>query len=193
MNTVETIWEEWGTGLRQFILKRVSDETIADDILQEVFVKIQSRIETLRDVSKFRSWLYQITRNTIIDHYRSKKPMIELPETLSLKDESVADDIIEDLTLCVNNMVDRLPDKYRQAVILTTYHGMTQKKMGEKLQISLPGAKSRVQRAREKLKGMLLECCHFELDRLGKVINYEPKRPSHYKCGCQAITPFKPL
>ncbi len=193
MHTVEMIWEECGVALRQFIVKRVSDETIADDILQEVFVKIQSHIGTLRDVRKFRPWLYQITRNTIIDHYRSRKPMKELPETLNLQDESVADDIVDNLTLCINNMVDRLPDKYRQAVMLTVYQGMTQKEMGEKLGISLSGAKSRAQRAREKLKGMLLECCHFELDRLGSVISYEPKRASTSGCGSQTITSLNPL
>jgi RNA polymerase sigma-70 factor (ECF subfamily) len=72
-------------------------------------------------------------------------------------------------------MVERLPGKYRQAVILTTYQGLTQKEMGKKLGLSLSGAKSRAQRAREKLKDMLMECCDFELDRFGKIIDYEPK------------------
>jgi len=193
MIAVEIIWEECGAALRQFILKRVSDETIADDILQEVFVKIQSHIGTLRDVHKIRPWLYQITRNTIIDHYRSRKPMVELPEPLNIEDGFVADDIIDDLTPCIDNMVNRLPDKYRQAIILTVYKGMTQKEMGEKLGISLSGAKSRVQRAREKLKSMLLECCHFELDRLGSVISYKPRRTSLSKCRPQTITSLKPL
>jgi len=64
---------------------------------------------------------------------------------------------------------------YREALILTEYQGLTQKELGEKLGISFSGAKSRVQRAREKLKTMLLDCCHFEIDRLGRVIDYQPR------------------
>lgn len=177
-NDVETIWEEWSDRLRKFILKRVSNQTMADDILQEVFFKVYLHIKTLKDSRKFGPWVYQITRNTIFDYYRSRKPMAALPENLHLKDESLGETVLEELTLCVDNMVDRLPEKYRQAVKMTAYQGMTQKEMGEKLGISLSGAKSRTQRARAKLKRMLLNCCRFELDPLGRVIDFEPKSTS---------------
>jgi RNA polymerase sigma-70 factor, ECF subfamily len=72
----------------------------------------------------------------------------------------------------------RSPDEYRQALLLTEYKGLTQRELAERLGLSFSGAKSRVQRAREKLKAMLLDCCHFEFDRLGKVIDYQPK------CAC---------
>jgi RNA polymerase sigma-70 factor (ECF subfamily) len=72
-------------------------------------------------------------------------------------------------------MLNCLPEKYRQALLLTEYRGMTQQEVAEHLGISLSGAKSRVQRAREKLKEELLNCCHFEFDRLGKIMSYHPK------------------
>ncbi len=75
-------------------------------------------------------------------------------------------------------MVERLPDDYREALLFTEYEGLTQKELAERLGVSYSGAKSRVQRAREKLKTMLLACCHFEFDRLGKVIDYQPR------CAC---------
>jgi len=177
MTSIENIWREFSANLRQFILKRTSDESIADDILQEVFVKIHSRIDTLKDIRRLRGWIYQIARHAIIDYYRNQKTTAELPETItSLENSDINDDV--DVLPCIEAMVDRLPEKYRQAVILTTYQGLTQKKMGEKLGLSLSGAKSRSQRAREKLKNMLTECCHFELDRFGKIIDYEPKEQS---------------
>jgi RNA polymerase sigma-70 factor (ECF subfamily) len=58
-----------------------------------------------------------------------------------------------------------LPEPYSQALILTEYEGLSQKEMAERLGISFSGAKSRVQRARRKLRDLLLQCCHFELDR----------------------------
>jgi RNA polymerase sigma-70 factor (ECF subfamily) len=81
--------------------------------------------------------------------------------------------VIAELIPCIKEMLDSLPNDYRQALILTEYQGLTQKELGEKLGISLSGAKSRVQRAREKLKTMLLNCCHFQFDRLGRVIDYQ--------------------
>jgi RNA polymerase sigma-70 factor (ECF subfamily) len=176
MNSVDMIWDEFGASLRGFIKKRVADEAAAEDILQEVFVKIQSQVETLRDIRKLRYWLYQISRNTIIDYYRSRKPTVSLPENLEIKDDTNGYDIFDDLNPCVESMIGRLPPKYREAVYLTAYQGLTQKEMGKVLGISLSGAKSRVQRARDKLKEMLLDCCDFELDRMGNVISYEPKR-----------------
>jgi RNA polymerase sigma-70 factor, ECF subfamily len=86
----------------------------------------------------------------------------------------------------VKAMVDSLPDTYREALILTEYEGLTQRELAERLGLSLSGAKSRVQRAREKLKAMLLDCCHFEFDRLGKIIDYQPNCTccTNQECDC---------
>lgn len=177
MTCIENIWRKFSDSLKQFILKRTSDESVADDILQEVFVKIHYRIHTLKDVRRLNGWIYQIARHAIIDYYRTKRITTELPKTITRLESSEKNNEVN-LLPCIKAMVDRLPEKYRQAVILTTYQGLTQKEMGEKLGISHSGAKSRSQRAREKLKDMLMECCDFELDRFGKIIDYEPKEQS---------------
>lgn len=174
MDNIEYIWREFSDSLKHFILKRTSDESVADDILQEVFIKIHSRIHTIKDIRKLNGWIYQIARHAIIDYYRGKKVVSKLPETITSL-ESFENNNEVDVLPCIEAMVDRLPERYRQAVILTTYQGLTQKEMGEKLGLSYSGAKSRSQRAREKLKDMLMECCDFELDRFGKIIDYEPK------------------
>ena len=174
--TTENLWETFHASLRHFILQRIPDEQSADDVLQETFLKIHTRIDTLRDEEKLRSWMYQIARNAIADYYRQQKATIELPEALQIADEPVVeDDVVKGLIPGVKAMVESLPDIYREALILTEYEGLTQRELARRLGLSFSGAKSRVQRAREKLKKMLLECCHFEFDRLGKIIDYEPK------------------
>ncbi|MFH1114659.1 MAG: RNA polymerase sigma factor SigZ [Pseudomonadota bacterium] len=173
MDHTEIIWKECSTSLKAFIRRRVPDEEVAEDILQDVFLKIQSQIGTLEDVRKSRYWLFRIARNTIIDYYRTRKTTVELPDNLMSPTFAACPEVIEELAPCIRSMVERLPEKYREAVMLTAYQGLTQKEMSEELGISLTGAKSRVQRAREKLKTMLLDCCRFELDRRGKVIDYE--------------------
>ena len=175
--TTERVWEEFHAPLQLFIRRRISDEEIAEDVLQDVFLKIHQHMDALEDVRKLESWIYQITRNAIIDAYRSQRQeaTLEAAEALDLPEELPDDDIVSVLLPGVRAMVRSLPELDRQALVLTEYQGLTQKELAERLGLSLSGAKSRVQRAREKLKQQLLECCHFELDRRGHIIDYQPR------------------
>ncbi len=178
MDTItEQVWEAFHTPLHQFIRRRVADEGMAEDLLQEVFLKIHQQGSSLKDVKHLEGWLYQITRNLIVDHYRSRRTMTSLDaiEDFDLPEELPDDDIVSELLPSIQAMVLALPDQDRQALILTEYQGLTQKELGERLGLSLSGAKSRVQRAREKLKQQLLVCCHFELDRRGHILDYQPR------------------
>ena len=175
--TTESVWEEFNTGLKRFILKYVQDEPSSEDILQEVFLKIHTHIGGLRESDKLQGWIYQIARNAINDFYRAYKVAPDLPEVAYVPEDPF-DDVVSDLLPYVKKLVDSLPYNYRQALLLTEYEGLTQRELAERLGISISGAKSRVQRAREKVKQMLLNCCHFEFDRLGRIINYEPN------CNC---------
>ncbi|MGE5458424.1 MAG: sigma factor-like helix-turn-helix DNA-binding protein, partial [Methanococcaceae archaeon] len=85
------------------------------------------------------------------------------------------DEAIKRISSSVLLMIEELPDIYREALILTEFEGMKQKQLAESLGLSLPGAKSRVQRAREQLKQLLLDCCNFELDHFGNIIDYNQR------------------
>lgn len=85
--------------------------------------------------------------------------------------EEDAEDILQDVFIKINN----LPEKYREAILLSEFEKLSQKEMSKKLGISISGVKSRVQRGRKILKEMLLGCCHLEFDSLGHVIDYEHK------------------
>jgi RNA polymerase sigma-70 factor (ECF subfamily) len=100
--------------------------------------------------------------------------MTDLPETLEIYEELPGEDAVRELLPCVAAMVDALPDTYREALRLTEYEGLSQKKLSERLGISFSGAKSRVQRARTKIKQQLLDCCHFQLDHAGRIVDYRP-------------------
>jgi len=200
----EQVWEAFHTPLHQFIRRRVTDESTAEDLLQEVFLKIHQHGASLKDARRLESWIYQMTRNLIIDYYRSSRQAptsLDAREALDLPEEQPADDIIGELLPCVRAMVLALPDTDRQALILTEYQGLTQKELAERLGISFSGAKSRVQRARKKLKQELLACCHFEFDRRGHILDYQPRCDCCEQPGCcdstsqapsQQVRPFWP-
>ena len=172
----EQLWETFRAPLQQFIRRRVPDPHGADDILQDVFLKIHTRIDTLHQPDRLAAWIYQIARNAIADYYRAQRPTTELAETLPVSDEPTDDDAVRELLPCVAAMVDRLPDAYREALRLTEYEGLSQKALSERLGISFSGAKSRVQRARAKIKEQLLACCHFQFDYAGRIIDYQSRR-----------------
>lgn len=181
--TLEHIWQEFAEKLRQFIRTRVNDPATAEDILQDVFVKIQARLGQLKDPAKLQSWIYLIARNAIIDHYRTRKETVEVPETLPAEPEP-DDGELEELKASFRRMIYSLPEPYREALVLTEFEGLTQQQLADRLGISLSGAKSRVQRSRDQLRDMLHECCTFEFDRRGKVIDCTPReRAKCAECG----------
>lgn len=76
----EAIWDNFHSSIFAFIRKRVESEEVAEDILQDVFLKIHRTLPTLKDGKKIQSWVFQITRNAIIDHYRVRRTMVALPD-----------------------------------------------------------------------------------------------------------------
>lgn len=175
--TTERLWHDLHGRLLRFIRARVRDEASAEDILQEVFLKIHARIGTLRDEERLESWVYQIVRRAIADHHRAQRPQAALPEELIAPDDPDDGEApAARLATALGGMVAALPAPYREALLLTEYAGLTQQELAEHAGISLSGAKSRVQRGRTRLKQLLLDCCHVELDRRGGVIDYRPNR-----------------
>ena len=168
------IWIEFGKQLKSFIIKRVSDASFADDILQEVFIKIHSNVDTLKDEQKIKAWIYQITRNSIVDYYRRKRLNTkELDESLGY--EAFAEEESEkEIASGLKDMVNELPSKYSEALNLTEFEGLKQKELAKKIGLSVSAAKNRVQRARQMIKDDLMRCCHFEFDRYGTIIDYHP-------------------
>ncbi|MDF2962357.1 MAG: polymerase sigma factor SigZ [Paenibacillus sp.] len=175
---LEHLWKEFHDPLKGFVAKRIYNASAVDDIVQTVFIKIYAHMSDLKEKQKIHSWIYQITRNTIIDYYRKEKPTDELPLELPVPDDYDEPDMSKEFSLCIRPMIQQLPDKYREALELTELNGLSQKELSERLGISVSGAKSRVQRGREKLKEMLLACCHIETDRFGHVIDYQHINPT---------------
>lgn len=182
------IWGRFNNGLKGYIRKRVRDEDAVEDLLQEVFCKIHDNLHKLRDADKLGAWVFQITRNVVVDYYRLQKSMAtheEVPKNRIYVPPENVSRTEEVANLCVKPMIDNLPEKYKQAIILTEYEGLTQKKMAEKLRLSVSGAKSRVQRARESLRRMLFSCCHFEFDRYRHILDYYPRRQLYCPHCCE--------
>ena len=178
MDTSEKIWQEYHAGLYAFILSRIHDAAASEDILQTVFLKMHTGLPSLREETKLKSWLYQITRNAIIDYFRSLKRTVELPEELPQPETDSGSKVTEELSRCLQPMIRQLPENYREAVVLSELKGFAQKDVAKLQGISLSGAKSRVQRGRTRLREMLNDCCRLEFDHGGRLRGYEKRTSS---------------
>lgn len=172
IDKVEYLWKEFESKLRSFIYSKVPDKAMTEDILQDVFIKIHLKIDTLKDESRIKPWLYQITRNRIMDYYRRNKSVIRDPLVLAGQDEQETDNTIMDEAMKdMIGMMDDLPPEYCEALCLTELEGLSQKEYAERIRIPYSSAKSRVQRSRKLLRDMLLKCCHYEFDKYGTVLS----------------------
>lgn len=186
-NSVPHIWDQVHEGLRAFIARRVRSEVEVEDLLQEVFLRVHRHVESLQQPDRVISWVFQITRNVIVDHYRSAEQRREWPagsatdiqeglEVMPSKAEE--NDAKYELSHCLRPMIDRLSPTYREAIILIELDGLTHQEAAAKLGLSVPGMKSRVQRGRQRLRHMLDECCVIELDRRRGVTEFRPRKPN---------------
>ncbi|AEE53509.1 sigma-70 family RNA polymerase sigma factor [Haliscomenobacter hydrossis] len=169
---IQEIWTDLHQELTKFIMRKVKDEDASADILQEVFIKIHLNVHKLKDYNKLTSWTYQITRNTIADYFRSQKPYVAF-EQLDLPEEIEPD--FQGLANCINGKIEHLPKHYQEVMLLTALKDYTQVELAAYLGISYSGTKSRVQRAKDRLKALVADCKNVELDAAGNIIDYDPK------------------
>ena len=186
-------WEELEGQLRPFVARRLSDTADVDDVLQNIYLRIQAGVGELRDSERFGLWVYRVARSALADHGRSRARH-PLPSTEPTDEIAVAPptDVAEDgdgsaehaLAKNLAVFVAALPSPYREAVTLTELQGMSQKDAAEMLGISLSGMKSRVQRGRQQIREMLQACCEIALDARGRVLSYDRREDGKVPENC---------
>lgn len=171
---VPALWLEHKAELRNFILKRVHDPDLTNDILQEVLLKVYSFCISKSGVKNVRSWLFQIAQNTLIDNYRKQSKLSyqeNLPELME-EDETLA---FKEALDYIQPLLGFLPVEYSEPLKLADIDNLKQADIAERLNLSLSATKSRIQRARQLLKAEFITCCHFETDGKGNIISFDIK------------------
>lgn len=175
---VASLWREFSAPLRRFLRSRTATDADADDLLQEVFLRIHRLLPELREPAKLQGWVYRIARNAVIDHYRLRRTHAPLADDAIATDPAGRDAV--DLTPALRRFLDELPPLYREPLIRHEFQGEPLATLAASLSLSLTATKSRVRRARLLLREMLDRCCRFEFDRRGHPIDAIPRRP----CKC---------
>jgi len=184
-------WRDLDAKLRPFIARRVRAEVDVDDVVQDVFLRMQRGLAGLRDEERFGPWVYQVARSAIADHQRTAArhgvAHGERPDEEAAGPKEEDDGAVErELAGYVAPFVAMLPSPYREALTLTELEGLTQKDAAAMLGISVSGMKSRVQRGRQQLRKSLDDCCHIAIDARGRVVSCEPRSDGRLPdCRCR--------
>jgi RNA polymerase sigma-70 factor, ECF subfamily len=179
VTTTPAPWQDVAARLRPFIARRVPPSEI-DDVMQDVFVRMQRGLPMLRDEERFTSWLFQIARSSVAEHARTRArhplPREGGEQDLPIEVDDDDREAARALAGCVSMFVAQLATPYREAVTLVELEGLTAREAAEMVGISLSGMKSRVQRGREQLRKLFDDCCEIALDTRGKPTDFAPRK-----------------
>ncbi len=178
---IENIWRKYESSLRGFLLKNISNPDDVDDLLQEVLIKTYHKLPTLRDSNKVKSWLFQVTNNTIIDFYRSSKPKLS-PTEPELWHKEPEQQVLQQLSQCILPFISALPKADADLLTAIEIEGLSQKEFAKKAGINYSTLKSRVQKSRKALFGLFNQCCTFSIDSQGRVTDYQAKNKTCSGC-----------
>lgn len=178
--TTRGAWRELDAALRPFIARRVRVAADVDDVVQDVFLRMQRGLGGLRDDERFGPWVYQVARSAIADHHRAAARHGEARATGPVEEPAAQEDeddsaVARELAGHLAPFVAMLPSPYSEALTLTELEGLTQRDAAAMLGLSVSGMKSRVQRGRQQLRAALEDCCHIALDARGRVMSCEPR------------------
>lgn len=169
-----TAWSACQHELLGFLRHRLGHPEDAEDLLQEVFIKAMRQSNRFCDIENPRAWLFHVARNALADKLRLSREQVELPDDLAApEDERLP--VVEDLTHCLPRVLAELSATDRLAIQLCDIEGHSQQLLAERLGISLSGAKSRIQRARQRLKQRMESSCQVRYDEQGKVDSFTPR------------------
>ena len=182
----DTEWAETLRRIRAFVTSRTGDPELAADITQDVVVRsiASGALDRVDDIS---AWLYRSARNAVIDHHRTRREHRPLPDPDLWPDPDTSADLpneaTRELALCLQPLLGRLPPESRDALTRVDFEGQTHQQAADQLGISVSGMKSRVQRARRRLKGLVTGCCAVQVDHTGAISDYVAPDDG---CGCGA-------
>jgi len=165
--TTKEVWKLYSDDVKRFIVSKVHETTIADDILQDTFIKVHTKLHTLNDLTKLKSWIFTIARNSIMDYFKAKKMTFEFAD---FESETTVLENVHTEQDCLQGILQSLPKKYRNPLFLSDIKGLKQAEVANQLNQNLPTTKSQIQRARKLIAQGFMDCCGFVLNEQGHLV-----------------------
>lgn len=173
MTCLTTAWSQHQRELRNWSRHKLRNQADVDDFLQDLFLKVLRQGDRFCSVQNARAWLFEVARNALADRLRQAREMVELPEDLEAPVEE--SEAVDALTACLPRVLSELSAEDREAITLCDLQGMSQAEFSRLKGLGLSAAKSRVQRARQRLREQMTQACRVQIDRTGHVADFVPR------------------
>lgn len=173
---LDQVWQEYRAALKAFLHTKVSNPDDVDDLLQEVLLKSFINLKNLKDASSIKAWLFQIANHSVIDFYRKNATKTETQVKEEDGDEVLENTIKADLSPCVLPFIRALPEAQAELLKAIELTGISQKSYAEQQGVPYSTLKSQVKKARSDLKVLFDQCCHFQQDKFGNLIEFEKRK-----------------
>ena len=167
--------EQLTAELLAYFRRRTDSVQDAEDLLQETLLRVYQQSGEIREADRLPAWVFRIARNLLVDERRRRR----LPTRADVEEaDNESEDGVQNVVAgWLDSFIEQLDPKYRDVIRQSEIEGIPHREIAENLGLSVSAIKSRVQRGREQMHTKLTACCQFELDRRGKIIDYERRRP----------------
>ena len=178
--TTKEVWTQYSEDVKRFIVSKVKEPAIADDIVQNTFLKIHTKLHTLKDLNKLKSWIFSIARNSIMDHFKNSNKTFEFA---NFESETEIKENVHTEKDCLRGILKGLPKKYRDPLFLSDIKGLKQEHVAKQLKQNLPTTKSQIQRARKLIAQGFMDCCGFVQNERGHLVGEIQEKKDCKICG----------
>jgi RNA polymerase sigma-70 factor, ECF subfamily len=168
---VARAWETHEKELRGYLRHRLADTAAADDLLQDVFVRAMRQGQGFCTLDNPRAWLFQVARNALIDRTRKSRTFEPLPDEL-VAPEPEATAAVDELAGCLASCMGALAVEDAEILRACDLEGQSAREFAAARNLTLAAAKSRLLRARQRLRAQLITACQIVFDASGKVDNH---------------------
>lgn len=167
MLQTKDIWEAYAADIKRFILSKVHDVVVADDLLQETFIKVHTKHNQIKDQNKLKAWVFSIARYTVIDYFRNQNRFVAIDDMVVVDDANKGTHTEQD---CLRGIIKSLPKKYRTPLFLADIKGLKQVEVADVLHLPLPTVKSQIQRGRKLIAQGFMDCCNMTMNEAGYLV-----------------------
>lgn len=154
--TTKEVWAQYSDDLKRFILSKV------------------------KDITKLKSWIFSIARNSMMDHFKTSKITFEIA---GFESETNIPENVHTEKDCLRGILQGLPKKYRDPLFLSDIKGLKQTEVAKQLKQNLPTTKSQIQRARKLIAQGFMDCCGFVLNEQGHLVGEVQEKEDCKVCG----------
>ncbi len=177
---VAAAWQAHGEQIRSFLRHRLGDAQAADDVLQDVFFKAMRQGKNFCALDDPRAWLFKVAHHALVDRARSQhpaEPIEALAEVLPAPDAEPVSAVAA-LQGCLQRVLGEMPPDDAELLRACDIGGQTQADYAQAHGLSLPAVKSRLLRARQRLRSRLVEVCRVHFDDDGQVSGHAGRLPT---------------